>query len=163
MNRDLGLVPLINFGRVVAKSTGIIYRSAQPEYAYQYNWLANNMNKLKLVNLRSEAEIDRRYATFPHLQYKQIPVVDHQPPTIEQAVEFMEDVRDYKGDMLIHCAHGHGRTSTFSVLAKVALGWTLQEAMEDEHKRFHYEFRHHAQEEWLYDHITNLWRYSKLS
>lgn len=91
-----------------------------------------------------------------------ITVPDHHQPTLSQAMVFMDKVRSHKGTILIHCLHGHGRTSTFSVLAKVALGMTVDEAIQDERDRFHYSFKYPAQEQWLRDNASQLERYRPL-
>jgi len=144
-----GLIPLSNFGIVHEGNDKVIYRCAQPLFQYQYDWLKRNLGIKTMVNLRSEKNVDQRFC--PHLEMASITyeVPDHHAPTKEQAYRFIDFIRKHDGPIIIHCEHGHGRTSTFSVLAKVAIGMTLDEAIKDEHERFHYEFRHHAQEEFL--------------
>lgn len=150
MKQNMGLIPLKNFG-VVSELHGI-YRSAQPMYGYEYEWMKKMLEIRHIVNLRAESHHDDDFSKFGfgvlHLN-----VVDHRPPTIDQAKMFMKFVRECKNPILIHCCHGHGRTSTFSILAKLALGWTFKRAMEDELKRFHYNFKHECQLEFLKEHF----------
>jgi protein-tyrosine phosphatase len=149
---NLGLVPLVNFGHI----DKTIYRSAQPEYRYQYDWLRDTLKLDLIVNLRGEAPLADNGHDIIHVAYA---VKDHKPPTDEQALEFMSMIKsqsEAKKNVLIHCEHGHGRTSTFSVLAKLALGQSYLQAIADEHNRFHYQFRHPAQEAWLRENFPKL-------
>ena len=145
--KDIGLIPLSNFGQV--NSDHAIFRCAQPLFPYQYEWLKKVLGIDMVVNLRSEKDVDSRLGIPAGLSTVTISVPDHHAPTEKQALDFIKFIRNQKGSIVIHCEHGHGRTSTFSVLAKIALGMTLDEAIEDEHVRFHYEFRHKEQEEFL--------------
>jgi len=150
--KDVGLIPLWNFGEIAPN----LYRSAQPLYGFQYKWLRDTLGIKKIVNLRAESQHDSKNAPR-EIEVININVRDHNPPTLEQAHNFMDLIKDMKffkgigphAPTLIHCEHGHGRTSTFSILAKMALGMTLEDAIQDEKERFHFEFRHHAQEAWL--------------
>lgn len=158
---NLGLVPLVNFGEIVPN----LYRSAQPQYKYQYNWLIHTLEVQRIINLRAESDMDDRwiwtldggFSGYPTtIQPITIAVPDHKPPTIEQARSYMAWLRNDGGNLegidtktLIHCQHGHGRTSTFSVLSKIALGMSMEDAIKDERDRFHYEFKHAEQLNWL--------------
>ena len=103
-----------------------------------------------IINLRSENDIDSKMNPFLQSEnHITIEVKDHNPPTIEQAFKFIELVKTLPKPMLIHCQHGHGRTSTFSVLTKIALGMGFDESFKDEEKRFHYNFKHKIQIEFL--------------
>lgn len=146
--KNIGLVPLINFG--VIDSEKEIFRCAQPQYLYQYRWIKNVLGVDTIINLRSECRHDDYMNKLHDLGFNviNVDVKDHQCPTMLQAQLFMSLVK--AGKCIIHCAHGHGRTSTFSVLARIATGWTLDKAMKEEKQKFHYEFRHHIQSDWLY-------------
>lgn len=151
----IGLVPIRNFGVVKPN----IYRSAQPIHKYEYQWLKNNLKLQEIFNLRAELDHDSKLAPVCGIHSVTIPIKDHFPPTIEEANWFMDVVKvnsDLKRPMLFHCEHGHGRTSIFSVLSKVALGSTIDEAIEDEKHRFGYEFKHQQQLDWLKNfYLTN--------
>lgn len=152
---SLGLVPLSNFGNV---DKGI-YRSSQPYYQYQYEWLFDTLQVSRIYNLRAESNHDSRLVSECKLPIEviKIDVTDHQPPSDAQAKEFIKSIQYAKEDenVLIHCEHGQGRTSTFSVLSKVAMGWDIEEALNDEKERFHYSFRHYAQEDWIRNFLKN--------
>lgn len=147
----LGLIPIRNFGVIDQEKQ--LYRSAQPLYAYEYRWLRDMLDIEHIINLRSEKEIDVKFAKG--MRITTISVPDHHAPTIDQAEGFMKLVRNMSTPTLIHCAHGHGRTSTFSVLAKVALGMSLEQALEEEEKIFHYRFKHKHQKDFLLHHYSH--------
>lgn len=143
----LGLVPLRNFAIVDAKKK--IYRSAQPLYSYEYDWLKNKIGIKRIVNLRNELDHDTSFSAKRGIEVIDVSVPDHTIPTLDQAHEFMNTIRTNKVPILIHCAHGHGRTSLFCVLARIAQGWSLDQALEEQEKVFHYTFRHPKQLKFL--------------
>ncbi len=147
--KNIGLVPLRNFGEV---SEGV-YRSAQPEYSYEYNWIKDHLGVDTIINLRSESRHDDKMKDYFGFNVVNINVNDHNPPTLEQAKQFMELIKNNKGKILFHCEHGHGRTSTFCILARIAMGWTLKAAMAEEENKFHYQFKHEHQKEFLEKHF----------
>lgn len=144
--RDIGLVPLRNFALVDEKKQ--IYRSAQPLYGYEYRWLSKMLGIKQIFNLRTE-EIDARLTTGLGIGVETISIPDRGVPTLKQALDFMDEIRKIKVPSLIHCTHGHGRTSTFSVLVRIAIGWDVHDAIKEEKIKFHYEFAHPLQEEFL--------------
>jgi tyrosine-protein phosphatase SIW14 len=143
--KNIGLVPLSNFGQIVPK----VYRSAQPLYEYQYAWMKNVLGIQTIVNLRSEKNVDKRFCERIGLETVTFGVKDHFSPTLDMANEFIQYVQKSDKPILIHCEHGHGRTSTFSVLTKVAHGYDVEKAIQDEKKRFHYQFKHKIQEDFV--------------
>lgn len=144
--KNLGLVPLKNFG-IVDPVNGI-YRSAQPEYFYEYDYIKEFLGVDTIINLRAESRHDNKF-TGLGFEVINIDVKDHYPPTIKQARDFIKLVKSKKGKILFHCEHGHGRTSTFCILARIAMGWGLKAAIAEEENKFHYRFRHAHQLEFL--------------
>src|ERR1035437_450636 len=114
MTTDLGLIPLRNFG-IIDQSKGM-YRSAQPEYEFDYTWLKEKLGVDLVFNLRKEADADRSMCKQCGIEVTDILVPDHEAPSVEQADTFIDFVKAVNKPLLIHCEHGHGRTSTFSVL-----------------------------------------------
>lgn len=152
---DFGLVPIRNFG-VIDQNKGI-YRAAQPQYEYEYAWLKRTLGLKTIVNLRSELSHDNLYAEKFDLEVINLDIPDHHAPTIEQAESFMEMIKEgNKFPILFHCAHGHGRTSTFSVLTKMSLGMSLEEAIAHEESEFHFSFRHKEQLDFLNQNFAEL-------
>jgi protein-tyrosine phosphatase len=147
--KNLGLIPIRNFGVVLPDKH--LYRSAQPLYRYEYKWLKDTVGIKRIINLRSEKNVDDKFCKEVGIESYSILVPDHKSPSLEQVQEFYNLIKDTKLPTLIHCEHGHGRTSTFSVLSKLLFGWTLDAALLHEKDKFHYNFKHHAQEEFLKD------------
>lgn len=150
--KNLGLIPLRNFA-IVDKG---IYRSAQPIYGYEYKWLKKVLNVDTIINLRKESVHDEHNAPSHFIHVHSIPVVDHLPPTLEQAQEFIDLIKESSKNnksVLFHCEHGHGRTSTFCVLARIAQGWSLKKALKEEEEKFHYAFKHKIQKDFLLSHF----------
>lgn len=141
----LGLIPLRNFAMIDNEKN--IYRSAQPMYHYEYEWLKNKLGVGTIVNIRSESKHDDNMNVegFNVIDFN---VPDHCVPSLKDAHRFMGLIRNGK-NILFHCEHGHGRTSTFCVLARLAMGWTLDEALTEETIGFGYNFRHPEQLEFL--------------
>lgn len=157
----LGLIPLHNFGVVSHKHK--IYRCAQPLNSREYIWLKEMLGIVTIVNLRAESHHDAMWAPKYDINVMEIPVKDHDVPTKEQADDFIAFIRknamhEAKGQhpVLIHCEHGHGRTSTFCVLAKLALGSTLKQALKEESNKFHYTFNHYVQTQFLADYYAEM-------
>lgn len=148
---NLGLIPLKNFAHIGDN----LYRSAQPEYSEEYEWLKKVLDLKWIVNLRAESMHDHIFSPGYGIQVIDFPVKDRHTPTREQADEFIKFVQKTEGNILIHCEHGHGRTSTFSVLAQIAKGMALTEALEEERRRFHYAFRHSEQKDFLLTNYLN--------
>lgn len=151
---QFGLIPIRNFGVILPEQK--IFRSAQPMYSYEFRWLADVAGIKRIINLRSEMDIDKRHASMYGIENHTILVADHNPPTMEQVEQFKNLISNTNLPTLIHCEHGHGRTSTFSVLTKLAFGWTLEDAFKDEQERFHYHFKHHTQLDFLNEHFSRL-------
>lgn len=149
---SLGLVPIRNFA-VVDETKGI-YRSAQPQFAYEYTWLKKQLNLNKIINLRSELNHDQWFGPKNGIQVVTFAVPDHHIPTLEEANQFIELIKQ-NTNILFHCEHGRGRTSLFCVLARLALGWTLEAALAEEKDEYGYEFQHPCQLEFLKENFSN--------
>lgn len=146
------LVPIRNFAEV--DSAKKIYRSAQPEYSYEYKFLKERLGVDTIVNLRSELDHDSEYAGEYQIKVINIPMRDHFPPTLQEANDFIQLVKDNTG-ILFHCLHGRGRTSTFCVLSRIALGWKLEDAINEEINTFGYSFQHPSQLAFLRENFSN--------
>jgi protein tyrosine/serine phosphatase len=139
---ELGLIPVRNFG-ILGEN---LYRSAQPIYPYEWLWLKEMLGIERVIDLRSESDYDKKLAPQFDMVVEKIAVADHYPPEDHQAIHFLRLLKEEPDKVtLFHCEHGHGRTSTFSVLAKTTMGMSMSDAIADEQARFHYKFRHPAQ------------------
>jgi protein-tyrosine phosphatase len=154
---ELGLIPIRNFGVVSEENN--IYRSAQPLYGYEYAWLSNMLGLKHIINLRIESKHDNMLSSNYGITVHDFDVIDHFPPSVEIADNFtslIKELVEKKEPLLFHCEHGHGRTSTFCVLTQVTLGMTLEEAVDEEEKKFHYQFKHHGQYDFLEQYFKTL-------
>lgn len=141
------LNPLRNFARLEGTK---LYRSAQPIYDYEFRFLKDKLNVSYILNLRSETNIDKKFARRHGIHSHTIPVKDHHPPTMQQAMSFVHFVSFVRTPILFHCEHGRGRTSTFAVIARMGYnGWSLERALKEEKDVFGYDFQHPVQLKWL--------------
>ena len=141
----LGLIPLRNFA--IIDPIKNIYRSGQPMYSYEYAWLKNKLGINTIVNLRSELNHDDTM-NVQGFKVINVNIPDHCTPTLEQAKDFINLIKN-EDNILFHCEHGRGRTSVFCVLTRLAMGWTLKRALEEESSVFGYDFQHPKQLEFL--------------
>jgi protein-tyrosine phosphatase len=150
VNDGLGLAPLRNFARV----TPGIYRSAQPEAGYEFEWLQRNGVNV-VVDLRLESEQIDHLADEHGMTVCHLPVADDEAPTWKQACEFantLYSARQVEDRILIHCKNGHGRTATFCALARIILNnWTAEQALQESVDRFGYEFKNEVQRQFIID------------
>jgi protein-tyrosine phosphatase len=144
------LVPIINF----AKVRGGLYRGAQPQYRWQYEWIIKNCKVQNFVTLRRKDD-DSRYAIPDGCRVLDIQVEDDHAPTFEQADAFLSFIALHAHEgVFFHCEHGHGRTSLFAVLVRLSEGWTLDDALAEQ-KALGYEFTHPAQLQFLRDYVRD--------
>lgn len=87
-----------------------------------------------IVNVCTHEESNDMAQTAPDLEPVHIPVKDHHPPTLDQARQWLTLCNRHRtGDAVyVHCKNGHGRASTFSMLVRLAQGWSLDRAMEEQ-------------------------------
>lgn len=143
---QFGLVPLVNFAQV----DETVFRSAQPHYDFQFDWLRKKVGIEVLVDLRKESDIDKRIGTEHGFDVFELCVPDHHAPTLEQVQKFKDFYDTHKDKkMLIHCAHGQGRTTTFCVLVRLFQGWELEEALREQCEVYGFKFKHKEQLEFL--------------
>lgn len=145
------LIPIRNFATV--DESKLLYRSAQPEFGYEYLFLKNTLQVKTIINLRAEKDHDKSYCEAYGLTSITIPVIDDKAPTLEEAKQFMDFIKANTG-ILFHCAHGHGRTSLFCVLAKITFGMTLQDALKEETDKYGYTINHPEQVKFLTDNFS---------
>lgn len=144
--KNLGLVPLMNFAQV----DEYVFRSAQPHYAFQYDWLRNKLGIEILVDLRKESDLDERVGIEHGFDVFELRIPDHHAPTLEQTQQFREFYEAHKDKkILIHCAHGQGRTTTFCVIVRLIQGWSLEDALREQSEVYGYHFKHKEQLEFL--------------
>lgn len=143
---EIGLAPIRNFAQISEN----MYRSAQPIYGYEFKWLKNILKLDLIVNLRAEKNIDEYWSSVYGIKSHTISVKDHHIPSDEQIDEFFSLLKENKEKrVLIHCEHGRGRTSLFTVVSRIYEGWTLEKALQEEEEKFNYKFQHKEQLDYL--------------
>lgn len=141
------LNPLRNFAHLEGSH---LYRSAQPIYDYEFRFIKKELGITHILNLRSEINIDRKFAHKYGIHAHTISVADHHPPMLHQALSFIHFISFVRTPILFHCEHGRGRTSTFAVIARIGFnGWSLERSLKEEKDVFGYDFQHPVQLEWL--------------
>lgn len=87
-----------------------------------------------IVNLRTRDEAETVLRVTRRAQPVHVPVVNDKAPTQEQALRWLDLCAAHAPDrtFFIHCHAGHGRTSTFAILVRLAQGAALEQAFEEE-------------------------------
>lgn len=73
-----------------------------------------------VVDLTSEFTEPRCFRNIDH--YISVPVLDGMPPTEAAYISSVQTIAKLPGTVFIHCAQGHGRTSTFAALLLICRG-----------------------------------------
>jgi|SRR5665213_615138 len=128
-----------------------IARGAEPTPS-GFRWLSDAAF-ITVVNLRAEDNTESFLTRDLGLGGYYIPVVDNTAPTDAQAFDWLNLCADMAARTLfVHCQSGHGRTSTFCVLLRLAQGHKLEEAIDEEVKHFGFKPEHDvAQVAYLHD------------
>ncbi|MFN2528963.1 MAG: protein-tyrosine phosphatase family protein [Candidatus Baltobacteraceae bacterium] len=114
-------------------------RGADPNPA-GFRWLAQAAQIKTIVNLRAEDNSEAALAPSLGFIPVQIPVVDNAPPSQEQAMQFLQlCAEDSTHPIFLHCQSGHGRTSTFCCLVRLAQGWKLDDAIDESVQHYGFE------------------------
>lgn len=105
-----------------------------------------------IVNFRQRDESADVYRSTRRAKPVHVPVKNDYAPTDEQALRWLDFcAQRAPGDKFyIHCHAGHGRTSTFCILVRLAQGDPLERAVTEE-KRYGFdpEGKHRRQYEFL--------------
>jgi len=121
-------------------------RGAHPNPA-GYHWLCETAGIKTIVNLRAEDNTEVALAPACGFLPIYIPVRDNTAPTVDQAMQWLKLVAQLQGrPLFIHCQSGHGRTSTFCVIVRLAQGWKLKDALDEEVSRYGFDPQHDPQQ-----------------
>jgi protein tyrosine/serine phosphatase len=146
---DLSSVRIDNFGRI----NDSYYRGAQPK-GQDFADLAR-LGVKTLIDLTSDdADANERVmAERAGMQYVQIPMTTHQPPTASQMAQFLAIVDDpAKQPVYVHCVGGRHRTGVMTAVYRMtADGWTADRAFK-EMKQYNFgaDFLHAEFKEFVY-------------
>lgn len=107
-------------------------RGGQPE---KRDYVALYDSGIRLVvnlRLRGETRAIERHA--PGLISVHIPVPNHMVPSHEQALKWLHLCQAHLHGLpiYVHCHAGHGRTSVFCSLVRIAQGWDAERAIAEE-------------------------------
>lgn len=105
-----------------------------------------------IVNLREHDETGDVYRSTRRAKPVHIPVKNDCAPTDEQALRWLDFCAQRAPDdkLYVHCHAGHGRTSTFCILVRLAQGYPLERSVIEERRRgFDPEGKHRRQYEFL--------------
>jgi len=126
---DISRIHIDNFGRVDAT----YYRGGQPA-GHDYGDLAA-LGVKTIINLTSDDATpdEKAMAEQAGLQYVQIPMTTHEPPTSAQLAEFMKIVNDAASQpVYVHCVGGRHRTGVMTAAYRMTEdGWTAEQAFKE--------------------------------
>jgi protein tyrosine/serine phosphatase len=128
-----------------ARVTTWLARGAQPRKKHFEALRFDGIDTIVNLRRRDEAEVIESCA--PHVLAVHIPVADNEPPTTMQAVKwlrFCDDVYETR-HIYVHCKNGNGRTSVFCALVRIAQGWDIESAI-DEQRAFGFRKRKHRRQ-----------------
>ncbi len=99
--------------------------------------LALDLDELRWEGIRAvvsltEQGLDRGMLKARDMSYLHLPVGDMQPPTLEEALRFMEFVREAERagrPVVVHCGAGQGRTGTMLACYLVGQGMEAGQAL----------------------------------
>jgi len=101
----------------------------------QYNrrgWAAMTQRGITAV-IDMRIEFDDRETNIAPGSYLYLPVVDDEPPSLEQlseGIRFLDQVMAAGGSVYVHCSAGVGRAPTMAAAYLVSIGMTPAEAWE---------------------------------
>lgn len=97
-----------------------------------YTWLRESGFRT-IVNLRSEASGRSSGHHSYDLEHIHIPVTNCCAPNQAQAIQWLDLCSClYMRPIFVHCNAGEGRTSTFCALVRIAQGWPVAEAINEQ-------------------------------
>lgn len=101
-----------------------------------FRWLVEH-GVVTIVNLRAEDNTEAVLGRHFKIKHLQIPVADNRAPTDAQAMQFLGlCATAERRPLYFHCQSGHGRTSTFCILFRLAQGMKLTDAIREETRRY---------------------------
>jgi protein tyrosine/serine phosphatase len=128
---------LPNFGWVEAW----LARGAEPTPA-GFKWLRDAAVKT-VVNLRAEDDTEAPLDATLGLAHVQVAVNDNAAPTLQQALDWLAlCATSANRPIFVHCRSGHGRTSTFCILVRLAQGIALDDAVHEQEKLYGFNADH---------------------
>jgi protein tyrosine/serine phosphatase len=126
-----------NFGWIEAW----LGRGAEPTPA-GFHWLQQSGFKT-VVNLRAEDDTEAYLEVARQMTHVLIPVADNHAPSDAQMLTWLQLCADpVNRPVFVHCESGHGRTSTFCILVRLAQGVRLRHAIDEQVKHYGFDPKH---------------------
>ena len=150
----LSSVHISNFGRI----NDNYYRGAQPRGS-DYRELSA-LGVKTIINLTSsDSQSDERaMAEHAGMNYVQIPMTTHVPPTQEQIKQFLSLVTDSASEpVYVHCVGGKHRTGVMTAVYRMTLdGWNADQAFKEmKQYKFGWEALHPEFKKFVYSYQPN--------
>jgi protein tyrosine/serine phosphatase len=100
-----------------------------------------------IVNLRKHDDSVTIEKFAPQVLAVRIPVANHHAPSRTQALTWLEFCQSMRAawPIFVHCHAGHGRTSVFCGLVRIAQGWDFQRML-DEQQSYGFEPRREVEQ-----------------
>lgn len=150
----LSSVRISNFGRINDK----YYRGAQPQGSDYRDLSALGVKTIiNLTNSDSRAD-ERAMVEQAGMNYVQIPMTTHVPPTPEQIKQFLELVTDSASQpVYVHCVGGKHRTGVMTAVYRMTLnGWSADQAFKEmKQYKFGWEMLHPEFKKFVYSYQPN--------
>jgi tyrosine-protein phosphatase SIW14 len=141
-------IQIDNFGRVDPN----YYRGAQPQGNDYANLAALGVKTV--INLASDDAEPNEKSMTEHagMQYVQIPMTTHQPPTAAQLAQFLRIVDDPASQpVYVHCVGGRHRTGVMTAAYRMTDGWTADQAFKEmKQYKFGADFLHSEFKDFVY-------------
>ena len=159
---DLSKVDIDNFGRVNSN----YFRGAEPDDEQYANLAALGIKTV--IDLRSHDfdRGDRVLVERAGMNYVQIPMTTHEPPTgavIEQFLRIVDDPA--KQPVYVHCVGGRHRTGVMTAVYRMTEeGWTADRAFKEmKAYKFGADFLHPEFKKFVYSYHPNPSRVAKIA
>lgn len=125
----LSSVHISNFGRI----NDNYYRGAQPKGSDYRDLSALGVKTIINLTSSDSQSDERAMAEQAGMNYVQIPMTTHVPPTPEQIKQFLSLVTDSASEpVYVHCVGGKHRTGVMTAVYRMTLnGWSADQAFKE--------------------------------
>ncbi|HET7212500.1 MAG TPA: dual specificity protein phosphatase family protein [Terriglobia bacterium] len=150
----LSSVHISNFGRI----NDNYYRGAQPKGSDYRDLSALGVKTIINLTSSDSQSDERAMAEQAGMNYVQIPMTTHVPPTQEQIKQFLSLVTDSASEpVYVHCVGGKHRTGVMTAVYRMTLnGWSADQAFKEmKEYKFGWEALHPEFKKFVYSYQPN--------